>query len=102
MKYGIETLLTQYPHLRFYIVAPAYRYDTGNGPTDTHQGKTLKEYSQAIESESIMLSYPCLNLYTKGGVNEYNRSYVLSSDKVHRTLIGYEILARQICELVRQ
>ena len=102
MKYCISTLLAEYPHLQFYVVAPAYRYDTGNAPEDTHQGKTLKEYSQAIEDECALLSYPCLNLYTKGGVNEYNRGYVLSSDKVHRTLIGYEILARQFSELIRQ
>ena len=102
MKYCISTLLAEYPHLQFYVVAPAYRYDTGNAPEDTHMGKTLKEYSQAIEDECALLSYPCLNLYTKGAVNEYNRGYVLSSDKVHRTLIGYEILARQFSELIRQ
>lgn len=102
LKYCISTLLANFPHLQFYVVAPAYRYDTGNAPSDTHMGKTLKEYSQAIENECLILSYPCLNLYTKGAVNQYNCGYVLSSDKVHRTLIGYEILARQFCELIRQ
>ena len=101
LKYCINALLTAYPHLRIYIVAPAFRNDAGNTENDKHLNKTLAQYSSEIENISHKLSFPCLNLYSDGMVNNYNKSFILA-DGVHRTIKGYELLARQFCNLIKK
>ena len=99
MKYAINKLLTAYPQLRVYFVSPGYRRDTGNTETDTHNGKTLAEYSADIAKASNSMGFPCLNLYNEGMVNRYNYAQFLA-DSVHRNIKGYELLAQQFCKLV--
>lgn len=101
-KYAINKLLSTYPHLKVYIVAPAYRWDRTTGidsDTETHDGKNLREYANGIEHCAELLNIPCKNLYKDGMVNKFNRTEFLS-DGVHRNIKGYKLLGEQYAKFI--
>lgn len=102
LNYALDTLLSAYPHLRVYAVAPGYRWDRTTGVdsnSERHNDKNLMEYAAEIETAYNRMSIPCKNLYREGMVNKYNREKYLS-DGVHRNIAGYELLGRQYARFI--
>lgn len=102
LKYCINKMLTACPQLKIYTIAPAYRYNKQTGvdsDVETYGGKNLRQYADGIAHASSLLSLPCLNLYSDGMVNKYNRDKYLS-DGVHRTVEGYKLLGEQYAKFV--
>lgn len=102
LKYCINTLVSHFPQLKIYMVAPAYRWNKTSGidsDEETHLDKNLREYADGIVHASNLLGIPCKNLYTDGMINKYNREKFLS-DGVHRNKDGYKLLGEQYAKFI--
>lgn len=89
MRKGINDLLTEWSHLKVFILAPIFRNDTSSDTTPNGLGVYLYDVCEDIEKASNRLHLPCKNLYKESNISAYNSSVYLL-DTVHPNDLGYE------------
>lgn len=104
IKYVIETILTTYPHIKLFFITPIYRWSFPNGTdsdlTTNKSGHYLNDYVQSIINICKMYHVPCLDLYNNSNINKINQSYYLSTDGVHPSDKGYELIAQKVSKFL--
>lgn len=72
MRKGLNDLLTAYPHLKVFVIAPMYRGDIADGYTNS-ANKTLGDYAEAIcDCANSYIHAPAKNMYAECNINRYN------------------------------
>lgn len=106
LKQGVKTLLSAFPHLRFYVFTPCYRDGFGDNKTENSNtyrnpqtNLLLEEVGDHIETVCGKLGIPCKNMYRNSNINEFNRDIYLS-DNTHRNARGYELLGQQYAKFI--
>lgn len=100
LRYSIETLLTNYPHLKIMVLTPTYRYmyNSNVGCDEIlYNGSTYEEYIDAVISVAEEYKLPYIDLYRTIGFNAYNfKYYYLEGDGTHLNSKGNERIGKRI------
>lgn len=99
LRYGLNKILTKYPHLKIYLFTPTYYLsDDGTKDSDVYANTTSGLYLyQVVEYiEDIAKEYhiPCKNLYYSGNINAFNAPMYMNGSP-HRNAKGYDLLGYQ-------
>lgn len=98
-RYGIDKILSKYPHLKIYLFTPSYyKSDDGTKDSDvyanTSSGLYLYQIAEFIEDIAKEYHLPCKNLYYSGNINSLNSSLYMNGSP-HRNTKGYDLLGYQ-------
>ena len=96
MNYGITKLLTDFPHIKLYLITPMYRNGSDSGTT----GTLTEPYCQAIEDIGNKYGIPVKNLYHSLQINEVTKNYYLS-DGLHQNSNGNALMADVISKFLK-
>ena len=99
LRYGLNKILTKYPHLKIYLFTPSYYLsDDGTKDSDiyvnTTSGLYLYQVAEYIEDIAKEYHIPCKNLYYSGNINALNAPMYMN-DSPHRNAKGYDLLGSQ-------
>lgn len=108
LKILCEGLKSRYPEKLIIFSTPIKRADTDYPAPDSvnAQGKTLKEYGDAITEVCNIYSIPVLDLYAESGLNPVSESQntipgsqtKMFSDGLHPTRKGHELISQYVIE----
>lgn len=79
--YGLDKLLSAYPHLQVIIIKPFYRQmefgdeTTGADIKQNTRGLTIKDYGDSLENVRKIIHCPLVDAYQELGINKYNIMY---------------------------
>lgn len=87
MNLGIEAILANNPNIQIFFTSPIARFDSGGGrwaSTDgSEQYASLKPYIDVIHAVADKWNIPCFDGYNMSGINKYNYTKYLNTDKLH-------------------
>ena len=93
LKIALETLITNFPHLKIYCILPPWVYGRDAGNTD---GFFIADYINGFkEVASGLYNIPCYDIYHNGGINTLNKAYYMSDD-LHQNELGDSMYAKKI------
>lgn len=97
----IKNLLERQPKCKMLLVTPIYRAsykatDNNNSDDTILNGKTLRDFADAIVEVGNYNHIPVLNLYDECMINKYTANYYLCSDGIYPNDMGQELLAEKI------
>lgn len=94
MRKGINDLLTAFPNLKVFVLAPIYRYDTDTDTTPNSAGLYLYEYASGIcECANKFAHLPAKNMFYESNINKFNCTELIPGSSVHPNNAGYEVMA---------
>jgi len=96
LKVLIEGIITKLPKAKIAFITPLRRT---NDTLPNLQGKTLKNYVDAINEMCNDYSIPVLDMYKIGGINSTN-STILQDDGLHPNTEGYLFIYRKIAKFI--
>jgi len=85
LNYAIKKLLTSFPQLRLFLIAPSWRLNFEEKDSDTHpsaKGIFLREYVDAMIEMAALNHVPCLDMWRTLGLN-INNYKKLTYDGTH-------------------
>ena len=89
---ALQKLCTKYPHLSIYVISSSWREVISNSAN----GLTLPDIIEKIKGVCESYHIPFFDFFNNCGVNIYNQSYFLSSDKKHPSLEGEALWSTKI------
>ena len=94
-------MLFRSPKCKMLLVTPIYRAsykatDNNNSDDTILNGKTLRDFADAIVEVGNYNHIPVLNLYDECMINKYTANYYLCSDGIYPNDMGQELLAEKI------
>lgn len=97
LRYSIEKLLTNYPHLQIVISLPVYRFwkdeDQITYAEDyVRHGHTLSDFVESLRSTAAEYDLPVIDGYYEMGINRHNASEYLY-DGTHLNEAGRKLFA---------
>ena len=87
---ALTALLTAYPHLMVYVIAPTWR-SVNTGGTSTIP--TMEDLVGLIKDVADDFSLPYYDAYHRSGINALTATVYLESDGLHPTAQGDTLLA---------
>ena len=85
LNYAIKRLMTSFPQLRLFLIAPSWRLNFEEKDSDTHpsaKGIFLREYVDAMIEMAALNHVPCLDMWRTLGLN-INNYKKLTYDGTH-------------------
>lgn len=95
---ALFTLLTEYPHLMVYVIAPTWRGDKDEG---TATIPTMEDIVRLEKEVADSYSLPFYDLYHRSGINQYTASVYLTNDLLHPSDAGDALLANKCAKFLR-
>lgn len=100
MTYGLNKILTAYPHIKVVFFTSKWRYIQNAAnvlvPPYVYQNTAnLKadDYNTALETNAKRLGVSVYDFHKLGGANAFNAGYMMIDGKSHFTIEGYERFA---------
>lgn len=97
----INKILSRAPKAKIIFITPIYRASVS--PADNNSGditlindKVLKDYVDAINDISKYNHIPCIDLYSTGMINKYNKFKYLNDDGIYPKDYGHNMIAEKI------
>lgn len=106
--YGLDLLLTKYPHLQVILFTPFYRQPTdGDVSTDTDNatngaGISMKQYGESLKNVSDVIHCPVIDTYHCIGINKYNKALLMKDGTHPRTTLACKRMGRLFAEQIKQ
>ena len=106
--YGLNLLLTKYPHLQVILFTPMYRQPTdGDVATDTDNapnsaGLYMYQYGESLKHVSEVVHCPVVDLYHTVGINKYNKKLLMKDGTHPRTTLACKRMGRLFAEQIKQ
>ncbi len=106
LRYSIETLLTDYPNLRIFVLSAAYRFwvDENNEYTEDSNtrvnsiGLKLSDYNAKLKEVAEEYNLPYVDDYNIG-IGKFNRyQYFNANDGAHHKETGRKLIAEQLAK----
>lgn len=106
MTYGLNKILTEYPHIRVVFFTSKWRF-IANGsnvlqPPYVYENSLnlkAKDYNDALLENANRLGVSVYDFHNWGGANAFNASYYMFDGKSHFTIEGYEHFAEVLNNL---
>lgn len=107
LRYSIEKLLTNFPHIKLLICTPIWRWwEAEDGVTSDEKeygGNTLLDYRDKVIEVCTDYHVPYLNGYDNVGINEFTKGYYFTSpDGTHPNALGNKRYAETIIGRLEQ
>ena len=106
--YGLDKLLTKYPHLQVIIFTPFYRQPTdGDIATDTDNatnsaGLSMMDYGKSLRNVSDVVHCPVIDTYHTIQVNKYNKPLLMRDGTHPRTTLACKRMGQYFAEQIKQ
>lgn len=102
IRYGIEKILSKYPHINIILCSPIYRGFTNGDSDDTpnYNGVYLYEFGEGLKSVAEEYHLPFVDNYHDLGLNALTASTLLISDKTHPNAAGVKRLAGKMASVI--
>ncbi|MEK6264392.1 MAG: SGNH/GDSL hydrolase family protein [Clostridium sp.] len=101
MKAVIENLKAIKPEMEIVFITTPYVGRDGFGFTINNVGKTLDDYTKAMNEVCASYDIPVLDLYKSSGIDE-NNLLDYSDDSAHPNEAGMELIGKQIGEFINK
>ena len=93
INYTLKKLMTAFPLMRIMLTTPIWRgfwagQNQNSDATPNSIGLYLSDYADAILEIGKRFHVPTADLYRNSGINEYNQSALLQSDRIHPNAAG--------------
>lgn len=108
IAYGLDLLLTKYPHLQVILFSPFYRQPTnGDIETDTDNatnsaGISMAQYGESLKNVSDVIHCPVIDMYHCIGINKYNKTLLMEDGTHPRTTLACKRMGRLFAEQIKQ
>jgi len=106
--YGLDKLLTKYPHLQVIIFTPFYRQPTdGDIATDTDNttnsaGLSMTDYGKSLQNVSDVVHCPVIDTYHTIQINKYNKPLLMRDGTHPRTTLACKRMGQYFAEQIKQ
>lgn len=106
--YGLDKLLTKYPHLQVIIFTPFYRQpEDGDIATDTDNavnraGLSMTDYGESLYHVSDVIHCPVVDTYHTIQINKYNKPLLMKDGTHPRTTLACKRMGQYFAEQIRQ
>ena len=98
-RYAISKLLTQYPHIKFIITTPIYRFEPSTGEDYMNNGRGIQDFVNDYLALGKELRVPVINMFNEISVNKYNKDYYWGTnggDGLHPNHLMKELMGSKI------
>lgn len=98
-RYVISKLLAKYPHIKFIITTPIYRFEPSTGEDYVNNGRSIQDFVDDYLALGKELRVPVINLFNDISVNKYNKDYYWGSnggDGLHPNHLMKELMGSKI------
>ena len=106
MTYGLNKILTTYPHIRVVFFTSKWRFIANNSnvlvPPYAYENagsKKVSDYNNALIENANRLGVSVYDFQNWGGSNAFNASYYMIDGKSHFTIEGYKHFAEVLNNL---
>lgn len=106
--YGLNKLLTKYPHLQVIIFTPFYRQpNDGDIATDTDNatnsaGLSMADYGKSLRNVSDVVHCPVIDTYHTIQINKYNKPLLMKDGTHPRTTLACKRMGQYFAEQIKQ
>jgi lysophospholipase L1-like esterase len=103
LNYSLKKLATAFPHLRLFLITPAWRLNNEEQDSDTHPndlGIFLKEYVDGMLDIAVLHHVPCLDMWRVLGTNIDNYK-TLTFDGTHPNPEGAQRRGEVIASFIK-
>lgn len=106
--YGLNKLLTKYPHLQVIIFTPFYRQpNDGDIATDTDNatnsaGLSMVDYGKSLRNVSDVVHCPVIDTYHTIQINKYNKPLLMRDGTHPRTTLACKRMGQYFAEQIKQ
>lgn len=106
IRYGIKIINEKYPHIKFILSTPIYRFKEDNSEdSDTWMAgtKKLTDFVNGLKDIENSMHVPVIDCYHTLGINKYNKlHYFHKADGTHPTWRGRRLLGHKIADGITQ